>query len=402
MPKFQYKAVNMSGHALDGMFEGKDRDAVVSMLRGKSYFPLEVKPVATGSTSLSGDLNKRVKIKELALFCQQFSTILGSGIAVGQALDIMQQQTESKKLQGVLKDVYEKVLTGHSLTEAFSDHAEKFPTVFLSTLAVGEVSGTLEKSLTRLYGYFKQESSLNSKFRTAMVYPSMVAVLAVCIVTYLLIAVVPTFRGIFSSYGAALPAPTMILLGLSDFMQQNWVVLLIAAVSAVLIFRIMLKTESSRVELDRISLKLPAFGPLNQKLMVSRFTRTLSSMTASGVPLTQALEITSRVISNKYVEKQLMKASEAVQQGQPLYRPLSDIKQFPAMVTSMTRLGEESGQLDYMLEQTAEYYDSETETAIARLTAKIEPAIILVMGGMVLFIVLSILVPVFQMSTIVH
>lgn len=401
MPKYQYKAINMSGHSLEGMFEGKDREAVVMMLRGKSYFPLEIKTVAGGSSSLSGDLSKKIKIKDLSLFCQQFSTILGSGIAVGQALDIMQQQTESKKLQAVLKDVYEKVLTGHSLTEAFNDHADKFPTVFISMLAVGEVSGTLEACLQRLHGYFKQEYALTSKFRTAMIYPSMVATLAIAIVTYLLIAVVPTFKGIFANAGARLPAPTRMLLGISDFMQHNWLILLIVVVSAALIFQIMRKTESSREELDRIALRLPAFGPLNQKLMVSRFTRTLGSMTGSGVPLTQALEITSRVISNKYVEKQLMRASESIQQGQPLYKPMSEIKQFPPMVTNMTRLGEESGQLDYMLEQTAQYYDSETETAISRLTAKIEPAVILVMGGIVLFIVLSILLPTFQMSSLV-
>ncbi len=402
MPKFQYKAVNMSGHTLDGVFEGKDRDAVVMMLRGKSYFPLEIKTVASGSASMSGDLSKKIKIKDLSLFCQQFATILGSGIAVGQALDIMQQQTESKKLQAVLKDVYEKVLTGHSLTEAFSDHADKFPTVFVSMLAVGEVSGTLEACLNRLYGYFKQESSLTAKFRTAMVYPSIVACLAVAIVTYLLIAVVPTFKGIFEGAGAALPAPTLALLSISDFMQHNWLILLIAVVAGALIFQIMMKTESSRAELDRIALKIPAFGQLSQKLMVSRFTRTLGSMTASGVPLTQALEITSRVISNKYVEKQLLKASEAIQQGQPLYKPLSDIQQFPVMVTSMTRLGEESGQLDYMLEQTAQYYDSETETAIARVTAAIEPAIIIAMAVVVLFILLAILIPVFRMSSLIH
>lgn len=402
MPKFQYKAINMAGHALEGMFDGKDRDAVVMMLRGKSYFPLEIKDATPSSSSLSGDLSKRIKTKDLSLFCQQFSTILGSGIAVGQALDIMQQQTESKKLQAVLRDVYEKVLTGHSLTEAFGDHADRFPTVFISMLAVGEVSGTLEDSLRRLHGYFKQENSLTTKFRTAMIYPSLVACLAIAIVTYLLIAVVPTFKGIFASAGVALPLPTQMLLSISGFMQQNWLVLLIIVACVVLVLRVLFKTESSRVELDRISLKLPAFGPLNQKLMVSRFTRTLSSMTASGVPLTQALEITSRVLSNKYVEKQLMKASEAIQQGQPLYKPLSEIKQFPPMVTSMTRLGEESGQLDYMLAQTADYYDSETETAIARLTAKIEPVVILFMGSCVLFIVLSILIPVFRLSTLVH
>lgn len=401
MSKFQYKAINMSGHSLDGMFEAKDRQGVVMMLRGKNYFPLEIKDATPSSSALSGDLNKRVSLKELSLFCQQFSTILSSGVAVGQALDILQQQSESKKLKVILTDVYEKVLTGHSLTEAFGDHADKFPRIFISMIAVGEASGTLEKSLSRLYGYFKQEYGLTQKFKSAMVYPTIVACLAIAIVTFMLIFVVPTFKQTFANAGAKLPMPTQILLGLSDFLKGNFIVVIIAVLALVTIGFLLMRSDKSRTEFDRIAFKLPAFGPLNQKLMVSRFTRTLGSMLASGVPLTQALEITSRVVDNKYIEKRLVAASEGIQKGLPLYQPLSEIPQFPPMVKSMTRLGEESGQLDYLLEQTAQFYDSETETAIARLTAAIEPVIILVMGSVVMFIVLSILLPTFQMANLV-
>jgi type IV pilus assembly protein PilC len=400
MPKFQYKAVNMSGRAVEGIYEGQDRTAIVLMLRSKSFYPLEISEVKTGG-SLNREIGTKISLKVLSLFCQQFSTILSSGIAVGQALDILAQQTEDKRLKLVLNDVYEKVQTGRSLTDSFNEHAHRFPNVFLSMIAVGEVSGTMEASLKRLHGYFKQEYSLTSKFRTAMIYPTVVFSLAIVITTFLLIFIVPTFQGIFANAGAALPVPTQILLALSGFVRTQYPVILIALLAIAVLYRMYSKSENGRLSLDRLALKLPAFGQLNVKLMVSRFTRTLGAMSASGVPLTQALEITARVVSNKYIEKQLMKASEAVQQGQPLYKPLADIKQLPPMVQNMTRLGEESGSLDVMLEQTAVYYDAETETAIARLVATIEPAIIIVMAVIILFVVLSILLPTFRMATLV-
>ena len=400
MAKFQYKAVNMGGRTVDGLYEGKDRADVVSMLRSKAFYPLDISEVKAPG-ALNRELGSKISLKVLALFCQQFSTILSSGIPVGQALDILAQQTEDKRLKSVLTDVYEKVQTGRSLTDSFGEHAKRFPNIFMSMLSVGEVSGTLEASLKRLHGYFKQEHQLVSKFRTAMIYPAVVMSLAVFITTFLLVFIVPTFQGIFDRAGAALPVPTQILLAISGFIRTQWPLILVVILGIVVFFTAYSKSENGRLNLDRLSLKLPAFGPLNVKMMVSRFTRTLGAMSSSGVPLTQALEITSRVVSNKFIEGQIMKASEMVQQGQPLYKPMSEIKQFPPMVTNMTRLGEESGQLDYMLEQTAQYYDSETETAISRLTAKIEPAVILVMGGIVLFIVLSILLPTFQMASLV-
>ncbi len=400
MAKFQYTATNMAGRTMDGLYEAHDRRDVVEMLRTRSYYPLRIAEVKTNQ-GLSRELGRKISLKDLSLFCQQFSTILSSGIAVGQALDILAQQTENKRLKGVLRDVYEKVQTGQSLSEAFEDHADRFPSVFMSMLRVGEVSGTLEVSLKRLHGYFRQEYNLSQKFKTAMVYPAIVSGLALVIVTFLLIFIVPTFQGVFESAGATLPKPTQILLALSNGLRHHYPVVIAVVLGVVVLFYGYKRSAGGKVSLARLSLSVPAFGPLNRKLLVSRFTRTLSTMTASGVPLTQALDITSRVVANPYVEQELKTAQDAIQQGVPLYRPLSTINAFPPMVIQMTRLGEESGQLDYMLEQTAVYYDSETETAIARLTAAIEPAIIIVLGGMILFVVLSILLPTFRMASLV-
>ena len=385
---------------MDGLFEAHDRRDVVEMLRTRSYYPLRIAEVKTGQ-GLSRELGRKISLKDLSLFCQQFSTILSSGIAVGQALDILAQQTENKRLKGVLRDVYEKVQTGQSLSEAFEDHADRFPSVFMSMLRVGEVSGTLEVSLKRLHGYFRQEYNLSQKFKTAMVYPAIVSCLALVIVTFLLIFIVPTFQGVFENAGATLPKPTQVLLAMSNGVRYHYPAILAVLLGVVVLFYGYKRSAGGKVSLSRLSLSIPAFGPLNRKLLVSRFTRTLSTMTASGVPLTQALDITSRVVSNPYVEQELKTAQDAIQQGVPLYRPLETISAFPPMVIQMTRLGEESGQLDYMLEQTAVYYDSETETAIARLTAAIEPAIIIVLGGMILFVVLSILLPTFRMASVV-
>jgi type IV pilus assembly protein PilC len=400
MAKYQYRAVNLGGRAVEGIFEGQDRGAVVSMLRSKSFYPLEITEIKT-SGGLNRELGTKISLKVLSLFCQQFSTILSSGIAVGQALDILAQQTEDKRLKAVLKDVYEKVQTGRSLTDAFGEHAQRFPSIFISMISVGEVSGTMEASLKRLHGYFKQEYSLVSKFRTAMIYPAVVLSLAVVITTFLLVFIVPTFQGIFASYDAVLPLPTRILLGLSGFIRTQYPAILIAIVAAVLLYRAYSKSPDGRLALDRMKLKTPVFGQLNVKLMVSRFTRTLGAMSSSGVPLTQSLDITARVVANKFIEKQIVKASEAVQQGQPLYKQLAEIKSMPVMVQNMTRLGEESGSLDYMLEQTAVFYDMETETSISKTVAFLEPMVIIVMACIILFVVLSILLPTFRMATVV-
>ncbi len=400
MAKFQYTATNVAGRTIDGLYEAQDRRGVVDMLRARSYYPLRIAEVKTGQ-GLNRELGRKIPLKDLSLFCQQFSTILSSGIAVGQALDILAQQTENKRLQRVLRDVYEKVLTGRSLTDSFEEHADRFPSVFMSMLRVGEVSGTLEGSLKRLHGYFRQEYNLSQKFKTAMVYPAIVSCLALVIVTFLLIFIVPTFQGVFENAGATLPKPTLVLLAMSNGLRHHYPVVIAFVLAVIVLFYAYQRSPGGKVALSRLSLVVPAFGPLNRKLLVSRFTRTLSTMTASGVPLTQALDITSRVVANPYVEQELKAAQDAIQQGVPLYRPLGAIAAFPPMVIQMTRLGEESGQLDYMLEQTAVYYDSETETAIARLTAAIEPAIIIVLGGMVLFVVLSILLPTFRMASLV-
>jgi type IV pilus assembly protein PilC len=398
MPKYQYRAVNLQGRTVEGIFDGQDRAAVASMLRAKSFYPLDINEVKTG-TALSSELGTKISLKVLALFCQQFSTILSSGIAVGQALDILAQQTEDKRLKGVLRDVYEKVQTGKSLAESFGEHAHRFPSVFLSMISVGEVSGTMEASLKRLHGYFKQEYSLVSKFRTAMIYPAIVMGLAVIISTLIIIFILPRFKAIFESFGAALPLPTRMLLGISDFIRAQYPIILIVIAAVVLLFRAYSKSMNGRMALDKFKLEFPAFGRLNVMLMVSRFTRTLSAMTTSGVPLTQALDVTARVVSNKFIEKQILKSCEAVQQGQPLYKPLTDIQHLPPMVQNMARLGEESGTLDYMLEQTAVYYDMETENAIARLVAALEPIIIIAMAIVILFIILAIVYPVLTMAS---
>lgn len=400
MAKFQYKAVNMGGKTIEGISEGNDRAVVVSSLRGKGFYPLQITEVKAAG-KLNRELGTKVSLKVLSVFCQQFSTILSSGVPMGQALDILAQQTEDKRLKAVLTDVYEKVQTGQSLTDSFSAHAERFPPIFISTISVGEISGTMEQSLKRLYGYFKQEHLLVSKFRTAMIYPAVVLCLALAITTFLLVFIVPTFQGIFEQAGADLPVPTKILLSISGFLRTQYPIVLIVLVGTIVIFFTYRKSDNGRTNLDRISLKVPVFGPLNVKLLVARFTRTLGAMTSSGVPLTQALEITSRVVSNRHIEKKLRKVMESVEQGSSLHKPLTELKELPPMVKNMTKIGEESGSLDYMLEQTAVFYDSETEIAIARTTAAIEPMIIIVMAVIVLFVVLSILLPTFQLASVV-
>lgn len=400
MPKYQYKASNMTGQQIEGVYEATDEKSVRSMLRDKTFYPIEIKVVADYSASKDIKLFSKIPIKVLTVFCQQFSAILRAGVPLTQGLYIMSSQTENKNLKKVLADVYEQVQVGRSLSESFRDHDDKFPSLFFSILEAGEMSGTLDESFERMGTSFEKDYKLQNKVKNALTYPIVVGIVAIIVVIYLLTNVVPTFVNIFESAGSALPAPTRLLMGMSDFVRTNYILLAGMILLIVVSLRVFLKTHTGRFGWDKRKLSLPVFGNLIKKIIAARFTRTLCTLFSAGVPLTTSLEITSRASNNLYVEEGIMEVSENVKQGRALADTLEELGVFPPMVIHMTRVGEESGTLESMLERTSDFYTDEANDAITRMMAMLEPLIIVVLGGMVLFIVISILLPMFQMMNI--
>lgn len=398
MAKYRYKAANIDGQTIEGVFEASTQEDVRSMLRQKSFFPIEMKIIEDSNASKEIVIFPRISAKHLTIFCQQFSAILKAGVPLVQGLSIMADQCEDKQLAKVLLDVYENVQTGTSLSEAFKNHNKRFPDIFISMIEAGEVAGKLDNSFERMGATFKKDYQINQKIKNAMIYPVAVAIVATVIVWYLLTEVVPTFERIFANAGEQLPVPTRILIALSEFVQNNGLLILGIVLFIIILFRIAFKNPRGKFIIDRFKLIIPVIGKLNIKILASRFTRTLSTLFAAGVPLTDALDITAHSVNNAYAERGILEVTEQVKQGRSLSSTLESLNLFPPMVGHMTRVGEESGTLDDMLTKTSDYYDGEADSAVTKMMAMLEPAIIVVLGGIVMFIVMAILLPMFDLG----
>ncbi len=396
MPIYKYKAKTMDGATIKGTLEAKEKRTVIEQLKNKGYFPLEVEEQGLLSTEINFSFNKKIKIGDISVFCRQFATIINAGIPVLGCLDIIKQQTEHKKLKEIIGKVYEMVQKGNTLSTAMREH-KAFPSILINMVEAGEMSGTLDTSFERMALHFEKENRLNKKVKGAMTYPLVIAVIATIVITILVTFVVPTFVGMFASMDMELPTTTKVLLWISDFVKNRWYFILAFIVVVGFLFKKYADSEVGRLTLDGIRLRLPIFGSLNKKIIASRFSRTLSTLLASGLPLLTALEVVAKVVDNHVVEKGLRKASEEVSRGVSLAQPVGKIGVFPPMVVHMLRIGEDTGSLESIMEKTADFYDTELEAAIGQMTTLLEPLIMVVMAVVVAFIIISIVQPMFGM-----
>lgn len=400
MPKFQFKAVNMTGKTLEGIYEAPDQASVIEMIRQKNFYHLEVKELTERKDMKEIELFSKIKSKDLSIFCRQFASILKAGMPLIKCLSMLAEQTEKKSLKGITKDIREEVQKGSSLSQAMSLHNKKLPAILINMIAAGEASGTLDHSLEIMAEHFEKEHKTQQKVKGAMRYPIIVGVVAVIVVVVMLAFVVPTFIGMFESAGAKLPMLTRILIAMSKFVKQYGLLLLGAVIIIFLLFRLFLLQESGRMAFDRFKFRLPVLGKFLRKTIAVRFARTMSTLLATGVSITEALEITGRVIGNAFAKKGVDEVIEQVKEGKGLYVPIKSLMLFPAMLENMIMMGEETGTLDQMLHNSAEFYEEEVDRATQSLTSMIEPLIIVFMGGLVAFIVFSIALPMFDMGSL--
>lgn len=399
MPAFRYQAITRDGKEVEDVFTANARADVIKMLRGKGYKPISieeavVKKTATESISVLGG---KIKPKDLAIFCNQFSTLIKAGVAVASALDILHQQTENKKLQRALRDVSTEVQKGSLVSQAMTDHPTIFPNLLTDMTESGEMSGNLDNVMARLATHYEKESKIESKIKGAMIYPIVLSAVAIVVVIFMLIVVMPTFLTMFEGSGVPLPGPTRFLLGVSNGLIDYWYLVLAVVIGAFLIIRAILNSKQGRHAFDQTKFKLPLIkGPMI-KIVTSRFTRTLGSLTASGLPLIESLKMSARVSGNVIVEEKVMNMAKDVEKGESLGQAMRRHPLFPPMVVSMTEIGEESGSLEEMLDKSADFYDRELEDAIDRLLKLLEPLLILVMAVVIGFIVIAMLLPMFDM-----
>lgn len=399
--KYLYKAANKAGQTIEGIIEAADERSVIIDLRSKSLFLIdlsEINPKSSLDISLG---SAKIPKKVLAIFCTQFSSILKAGIPLTQALSIMEEQTENKKLKKILQSVSEELQRGKGLSEAFSEHEKSLPSIMIEMIEAGEVSGTLDLSLERLALHFEKDHKIAKKIKAAMMYPIVVSVVTVLVVIFLLVFVVPRFMGFFEGSSTEIPVITKVLIAISDAMTNGWPYIIVVIILLIVIFKLYKSSKSGRLRIDTIKLKAPLIGKPTMKILAARFSRTLATLTSTGITLTQSLRITSKVVSNKLAETKLLEVEEQIKQGKTLYSSIKDANLFPSMTVHMTKIGEESGTLDQMLEKSAEYFEDEADTAITKLTTILQPILLVVVAAIILFIMLAILLPIFSMYSAV-
>jgi type IV pilus assembly protein PilC len=401
MQNFKYTAKDASGKAMTGFFEAADYAAAVDMLRRQGLIIVSVKEAGKIKISAMSWGKKKVKIDDLVIFSRQLATMVDAGIPLVGALDILGDQVENKTFGEVIMKMRNDVETGSSLSDALSKHKRVFSPLFVNMVKAGESSGMLDDILDRLALYLEKTNSLQKKVISALIYPAVVSTMAVCITLLLLLKVIPIFKNIFSGFGSDLPKPTAVLIFISDGLQKYFLgVLIVLVVLAVIIARYV-KTEKGRLLYDSLLLKLPIFGKLLTKVAISKFTRTLSTLIKSGVPILNSLEIVGKTAGNRAVEMAVETVRNNVREGESVAEPLARSKIFPSMVVRMVSVGEQSGELEKMLSKIADFYDEQVDTAVRGLTSLIEPLIIAFLGIVIGTIVICMFLPIFKLTQVV-
>lgn len=398
MAKFKYRALTTSNEKVEGVYEAKSKDEVLAIISSNGYYPLMVEEIIE-SQQINLGFSKKVKLKDMAVFCRQFYTMLDAGVQIDHCLNILSEQLTHPELKKAIAQVEDEVRRGESLSESMSQHNEVFPELLLKMIQSGEVSGNLDTIMLRMSAYYEKESKVSSKVKNAMIYPAVLAIVAAGVVTVILTFVMPTFIQMFDENGVELPWLTRALLATSDFMTSQYLLIITTLFLAVFGYRMYAKTDHGKYTLSQMKLAIPILKPLNQKMIVSRFTRTLSTLLSSGIPLAQSIHIVSEVVQNKVAEQALQSVREELVKGEGLSGPILETKIFPPMLSSMIHIGEETGSLDDILAKTADFYDDELEAQIQATTALIEPLLIVVMGIIIATIVLAIMIPMFEMYT---
>lgn len=402
MSRFTYKAANANGKMINGVLEAADAVAVRTKLEEMTCLPIEIKPEGGASFSFDMELRnpfQRVGRKDLLGVTQQLASLVGAGIPLDRSLGILEELNSNAKLREVLGNVHRDVTGGASLAEAFGNHPRVFPPIYINMVQVGETGGVLHTILVRLAEFMAQMEELRSFVVTSMMYPLVLLLVGGSSVTFLMTAVIPRFVGILEGMGEAVPLPTLILIRTSDAIRDYWWVAGLVLVVVVLATRYWRQTESGRLGWDRIRMATPGVGTVVRKLAVARFARTLGTLSSSGVPILEALFIVKDVVDNEVISRAILRLHGRVREGEGIAGPLADTGVFPSMAIHMITVGEETGRLDSMLHQVADIYETDVRTSIQRLTALLEPIMILFMAVLVGFIVLSLVSAIMSVTT---
>jgi type IV pilus assembly protein PilC len=400
---FTYKARTRQGEILQDSLEGTDTMAIAAELRQQGLLVIDIKEKGVAQKDLLEPF-KKVKLADLVVFTRQFSTMINAGLPIVRALFILSEQTDNPKLKEVVVHVRKDVEAGLALSEALEKHPKVFTKLYVEMVRAGEIGGILDEVLLRVAAQLEGDQELRRKVKSAMTYPTVVLVLAVLAASFMLIFIVPVFARMFEDLGGTLPLPTRVAMGLSSVLTSIFGVFIYAGlIGGVLGFLRWKKTENGRRVWGRVSLRLPVkIGDVIRKVALARFARTLGTLSAAGVPILQAIEITAASSGNWVMENALLKSRDAIREGIPIHKPLEDEPVFPPMVTRMIAVGDETGDMDGMLGKIAEFYESEVDATVKALTSIIEPVMIVVVGGIVGGIIVAMYLPMFKIFELVQ
>ena len=383
-----------------GEFTANNKEEVTAYLRRQSIIPTDISPKPKALFKLTS--GGKVTDKDIVVFTRQFATMIDAGLPLVQALDILSKQTENKTLAKTLGEVKGDVEGGSTYADALRKHPRIFSELYANMIAAGETGGILDTILGKLASYIEKSMKLKKRVKGAMMYPSFVIFAAVGVVAVIMVFVVPTFAKMFTQMGGILPLPTRIVIGISHFLGGIGGAIMLASIIAFSVFIVQFRrTPTGKKTIDTLMLKVPIIGVLIQKVAIAKFTSTLGTLVASGVPILEGLDITARTAGNVVVEKSVLEVKQAVSEGKTLAEPLSKLKIFPPMVTQMIAVGETTGAVETMLSKIAEFYDEEVDTAVASLTSLLEPMLIVFLGTTVGFIVVAMYMPIFKLITLV-
>ena len=402
MATFSYRARDNSGQIYTGTIEGDSREAVIDRLREMKYFIISVEKKSSGLLSQEVTFLKSIKIRDLAIFYRQFATMVSAGLTLVNCLEILSKQTENKLLAKKIEDIKKKVEQGSTLADAFASHPETFSKLYINMIKAGEVGGVLDDILNRMATLTEKEYELRQKVKSAMTYPGFVIGAAVVMAIFMLAFILPQFVGVFQQFGGELPLLTRILVVFTEIFNRYWYIFFAVILLLVFLFISYNRTKQGHKNIDRLKLKIPIFGNLTLKTCINRFTRTLGTLIRSGVPIIQSLKISAESVGNDIIAEAVMQAADRIKEGQSISAPLEESKVFPPMVTQMILVGEESGELETMLLNVAQFYDQEVDRAVEQLTSVIEPILMAVVALGVGVMVIAMYLPIFSMVNLIQ
>ncbi len=390
MKTYSVNAINSKGVEIKETISAESPQQLTDIIKGRNLYLIEYKEYVSSTSSVV-----KLKLKSLVIFCRQLSTMIGAGIPIVQALDMVQSKADDMKSKKIYSNIYEEVQKGNALSAAMKAQDGAFPELLINMVEAGELGGTLDNSLLQMSTYFEKENKLNNKIKAASVYPMILGIISVAVVLLLVTFVLPTITGMFDA--ALMPWPTKILMGISNFLIDNWLLILLVVGLVVIGWSMLLKVDIVRYNFDKLKLDVPVVGKLMRTVYSARAARAMASLNSSGIQPLDMIETTGKVLGNKYLEAQFMDILLEVSKGGLISEAIASTNSFDPMLSSMIFIGEESGALETILSNTADYFDEESDAATTKLVSMLEPIMIIVLGFAIGFIVVAIIMPMFSM-----